>query len=61
MYHLAQAPRREPFSDWKARVERIILKRTGFDLTLQGFGLQSYYDVGVSPDEAPIDWIGTRR
>jgi len=57
----SQAPRREPFSDWRAQVERIIERQTGWILSLRGFGLEAYYDVGLSPSEAATDWIGGRQ
>ena len=52
MFHLAQSPRRAPFSDWKAQVERMIMRHAGpvaepFSPTV----MQSCYDVGLSPSD----------
>lgn len=59
MFHLAQAPRRAPFSDWKAQVERRIERQTGKPVTIaDDCGcLLACYNVGLEPDEVAADFI----
>lgn len=56
--HAAPMPRRAPFSDWCAQVERIIAKRYGESVTLDRHSLilHGCYDCGVSPGEIAQDW-----
>jgi hypothetical protein len=56
MFHLQQAPRRPPFSDWRAQVERLAERRLGVHVL--GIGdnvLLGYYHCGLSPREAADD------
>lgn len=58
MFHL-QAPRRPPFSDWLAQVERICLRHdTGHIASSAVNLLRAYYDNGISAQEAADDLIG---
>jgi hypothetical protein len=57
MFHLVEhQPRREPYSDWFARIVRIVERRIGgtayvFDSAY----LHSCYDVGLTPQEIADD------
>lgn len=55
---LCLVPRRAPFSDWCAQIERIIEKRTGepFKLDRSLKSLLGCYEVGLSPIEIADDW-----
>lgn len=58
MFHLAGQPRRLPFTDWAARVERIIASATGEVVRLDrsSRALRGCYDVGLSPHDIAEDW-----
>jgi hypothetical protein len=56
MYHLQQAPRRPPFSDWRSQVERLAERRLGVHVL--GIGdnvLLGYYHCGLSPRDLTED------
>ncbi len=60
MLHLQQTPRRAPFSDWMAQVERRIERMTGLVYRTSPAATMiwgSYYDCGISPQEAAADWM----
>lgn len=62
MYHLVEAPRRPPFSDWLASVDRILVRQLGLDSgSLEDWPWHSEFDCGVSPREAAEAFISEIR
>jgi hypothetical protein len=63
MFHLHGTPRRAPFSDWCARVERKIERETGqrFKIARDSRVARGYYDVGLTPDDMADDFIQGQR
>lgn len=50
-------PRRAPFSDWRAQIERAVERRTGEPFHLEpSAALRGCYDCGLSPVEVADDW-----
>lgn len=59
MFNLMSEPRRAPFSDWLAQVDRRTWRKAGFHV-VGGNALaylQSCYDVGLTPIEVADDLI----
>lgn len=51
-------PRRAPFSDWCAQIERRIERRLGFAPTMSSITqVRSCYEVGLSANEVADDFI----
>lgn len=49
---------RLPFSDWMARVDRLLVKKVGLDSgSVEDWPWNADYDCGLSPQEAVEDWI----
>lgn len=59
MLHLQPQPRREPFSDWKAQVERLIALASPEPVTFANDCqyMRSCYDCGLTAREVALDFI----
>jgi hypothetical protein len=53
-----EAPRRPPFSDWLAQVDRILVRRLGLDSgSLEDYPWMGDYRCGIAPGEAVAEYI----